>query len=79
MRRALLAATLLATGACITHARPPPPPPRPPPPHVPACPPEMVQIDDYCIDKWEAHVVELGSRHGDPLLFYRGGFGTFRA
>jgi 3-hydroxy-9,10-secoandrosta-1,3,5(10)-triene-9,17-dione monooxygenase reductase component len=26
-----------------------------------------------------AHVVELGSRHGDPLLFYRGGFGTFRA
>jgi 3-hydroxy-9,10-secoandrosta-1,3,5(10)-triene-9,17-dione monooxygenase reductase component len=26
-----------------------------------------------------ARVVELGSQHGDPLLFYRGGFGTFRA
>jgi 3-hydroxy-9,10-secoandrosta-1,3,5(10)-triene-9,17-dione monooxygenase reductase component len=26
-----------------------------------------------------ARVVELGSRRGDPLLFYRGGFGTFRA
>ncbi len=26
-----------------------------------------------------ARVVELGSGHGDPLVFYRGGFGTFRA
>lgn len=26
-----------------------------------------------------ARVVELGSRRGEPLLFYRGGFGTFRA
>jgi 3-hydroxy-9,10-secoandrosta-1,3,5(10)-triene-9,17-dione monooxygenase reductase component len=26
-----------------------------------------------------ARVIELGSQHGDPLLFYRGGFGSFRA
>lgn len=26
-----------------------------------------------------ARVVELGSGHGDPLLFYRGGFGTFHS
>jgi flavin reductase (DIM6/NTAB) family NADH-FMN oxidoreductase RutF len=26
-----------------------------------------------------ARVVELGTGHGEPLLFYRGGFGTFRS
>jgi 3-hydroxy-9,10-secoandrosta-1,3,5(10)-triene-9,17-dione monooxygenase reductase component len=26
-----------------------------------------------------ARVVDLGAGHGDPLLFYRGGFGTFRS
>jgi len=26
-----------------------------------------------------ARVVELASQHGDPLLFYRGGFGSFKA
>jgi 3-hydroxy-9,10-secoandrosta-1,3,5(10)-triene-9,17-dione monooxygenase reductase component len=26
-----------------------------------------------------ARVVELGAGRGDPLLFYRGGFGSFRS
>ncbi|MFO0570738.1 MAG: SUMF1/EgtB/PvdO family nonheme iron enzyme [Polyangiaceae bacterium] len=27
---------------------------------VDGCPPEMVRIDAFCVDRWEAHVVELG-------------------
>jgi hypothetical protein len=30
-----------------------------PPDLATGCPPEMVVIDNYCVDKWEAYVVEL--------------------
>jgi sulfatase modifying factor 1 len=30
------------------------------PPSLPrACPPEMARVDGYCVDKWEAYVVEI--------------------
>jgi hypothetical protein len=71
MRRTLLVVAVLAgavIAACGTHPKPAPiVPVRPPPPHVPGCPPEMVQIEAYCIDRWEDFVVELDERgHESP-------------
>lgn len=43
---------------------------------VPACPPEMVHIEGYCIDRYEAHVVEVlpdgGARPHSPYLVVDG-------
>jgi len=31
----------------------------------PSCPPEMAHVEAFCVDRWEAHVVELDSSGGE--------------
>jgi len=58
VKRGLAFLALLAVPvACAVH-RPAPPPPLPP---VPRCPDDMILAGKFCIDRYEAYVVEVGA------------------